>query len=113
MGKNLNGLHIYSEAFKPARALVRMIPQIPALRSQLEEYASFCLENMTYNIPRLRPQATVIFSFCFMFRSQTTNHGRIAKAKSAATNHASRLLGHRENKGAKLWATHIRQYSQL
>lgn len=81
-------VQMYSWAFKPDRATVRTIPHTPALgmsvtlckRSQLDK---------TYKTPRLRPQAIVIFSLRFMLRSQITNQGRIAKEKSAATNHAA------------------------
>lgn len=52
--------------------------------------SSFITE-MTYKIPRLRPHATVIFSLRFMLSSHITNHGRIAKQKSAMTNQAAHV----------------------
>ena len=81
---------MYSDAFNPARALVRMMPHIPALGYLVRLMFKRLKKSQTYNTPRLRPQATVIFSFCFMLRSQTMNQGRIAKEKSAATNHAAK-----------------------
>jgi hypothetical protein len=83
--EKLGNLQIYSLAFNPSSATVRTIPHTPAL-PLLDPW--YDRKNPTYKIPRLRPHATVIFSFRFMLSSQITNHGRIAKQKSATTNHA-------------------------
>ncbi|GMF80436.1 unnamed protein product [Aspergillus oryzae] len=83
-------VQMYSDAFRPDRATVRTMPHTPALESPSQILVQASEGFQAYKIPRLRPQATVIFSFCFMLRSQMMNHGRIAKEKSAATNHAGK-----------------------
>lgn len=85
---------MYSDALKTESATVRMMPHTPVLvrlylvRMTVREKQVI----QTYNTPRLRPQAMVIFSFRFIFSFQRTNHGRMAKEKSAATNHAGRKV---------------------
>jgi hypothetical protein len=56
---------------------------------------------MAYKIPRLRPHATVIFSLRFMLSSQMTNHGRIAKQKSATTNQAIHISDTQNRQAAR------------
>lgn len=86
-GRGERDVQMYSEASNPLNATVRTMPHIPAL-SLLDWFPRMEGLLQTYKTPRLRPHATVIFSLFFILRSQITNHGRIAKQKSAATNHA-------------------------
>ena len=83
---------MYSDAFRPDRAMVRTIPQTSALSMSVSDMITrkpaIWMDVYTHKTPRLRPQAMVIFSLRFMLRSQITNHGRMAKEKSAATNQA-------------------------